>query len=87
MEKRLEIREHVMNEMNHGCTEYNVSALHAAAGFGHTDLLQYLIRKENCVNMAVPGVSDTLLQEAARGNHIETVRTLVDLGANCDIQD
>ena len=39
------------------------------------------------MNMAVPGVGDTLLHEAAGGNHIRKVRTLVDLGANCDIQD
>jgi serine/threonine-protein phosphatase 6 regulatory ankyrin repeat subunit B len=37
--------------------------------------------------MALPGDSGTLLHEAARGNHIQTVRTLVDLGASCDIQD
>jgi ankyrin repeat protein len=37
--------------------------------------------------MAVPGDSGTLLHEAARGNHIQTIRTLVDLGASCDIQD
>ena len=37
--------------------------------------------------MALPGDSGTLLHEAARGNHIETVRALVDLGASCDIQD
>ncbi len=77
----------MLSEMNRVYTEYNVSALRAAARYGHTDLLRYLIRRENCVNMAVPGVSGTLLHEAAGGNHIRTVRTLVDLGANCDIQD
>jgi len=37
--------------------------------------------------MALSGDSGTLLHEAARGNHIQTVRTLVNLGANCDVQD
>ena len=39
------------------------------------------------MNVALPGDSGTLLHEAARGNHIQTVRTLVELGANCYIQD
>jgi len=85
MEKRPKIREQVISETN--CEEYIASALHAAAKYGHTDLLQYLISKWNCVNMVLPGDSGTSLHEAARGNHIQTVRTLVDLGANCDIQD
>jgi serine/threonine-protein phosphatase 6 regulatory ankyrin repeat subunit B len=37
--------------------------------------------------MAVSGDSGTLLHEAARGYHIQIVRTLVDLGTSCDIQD
>jgi cytohesin len=87
MEKRPEIREEVLNEMNRGCTEYIASALSAAARYGHSDLLRYLISRGNCVNMALPGDSGTLLHEAARGNHTQTVRTLVDLEASCDIQD
>jgi ankyrin repeat protein len=87
MEKRPDIREQVLSEMNFGCTEYIASVLRAAAKDGHTDLLRYLIGRENCVNMALPGDSGTLLYEAARGNNIQTVRALVDLGASCDIQD
>ena len=87
MDKRPEIREQVLNEMNDGGTEYIASALRATARYGHTDLLRYMLRRGNCVNMALPGDSGTLLHEAARGNHIQTVRTLVDLGASCDIQD
>jgi len=87
MEKRPEIREQVLNENNKSCMDPNVSALRAAAKYGHNDLLRCLIGRGNCVNMLLPGDSGTLLQEAARGNHIHAVRTLVDLGANCDIQD
>jgi len=87
MEKRPEIRGQVLNEMNNGCNDYIASALRAAALYGHTDLLRYLIGRGNYVNMALPDDRGTLLHEAARGNHIETVRTLVDLGASCDIQD
>jgi ankyrin repeat protein len=87
MEKRPDIREQVLSEMNLDRTEYTASALHAAAKDGHTDLLRYLIGRGNCVNMTLQGDSGTLLHIAARGNHIQTVRTLVDLGASCDIQD
>ena len=64
-EKRPDIREQVLCEMNHGCTEYITPAPRAAARYGHTDLLQYLLRSENYVNRAVPGNSGTLLHEAA----------------------
>jgi len=87
MEKRPKIREQVLNEMNNGCNEHIVSALRAAAMYEYTDLLGYLISRGNCVNMALPGDSGTLLHEAARRNHIQTVKTLVSLGASCDIQD
>ena len=87
MEKRPGIREQVQNMMNPGCTGHIASALRAAARYGHTDFLQYLISRGNCVNMALPDDIGTLLHEAARGNHIQTVRTLVDFGASCDIQD
>ena len=87
MEKRPDIREQVLNDMNPGCTEYIVSGVGAAARYGHTDLLRYLISRGDIVNMAFPGDINMLLHEAARGNHIETVRTLVELGASCDIQD
>jgi ankyrin repeat protein len=86
MEKRPDIREQVLSEMNHGCTEYIAPALCAAARYGHTELLRYLIRK-NFVNMALPGNGGTLLHEAGGGNHIQTLRTLFDLGASCDIRD
>jgi len=87
MENRPEIREQVLNDMNLVCTEYNSPALRAAARYGHTDLLRYLISRGNCENVALTGDDGTLLHEAARGNHIQTVTTLVDLGANCDIQN
>jgi ankyrin repeat protein len=86
MEKWPDIREQVLSEMNHGCTEYIAPASCAAARYGHTELLRYLIRK-NFVNMALPGNGGTLLHEAGGGNHIQTLRTLFDLGASCDIQD
>jgi ankyrin repeat protein len=87
MEKRPDIREQALSEMNHGCSEYIAPALRAAARYGHTDLPRYLIRRENYVNMALPGNSGTLLRKAAGGNHIQTLRTIFDLGASCDIQD
>jgi hypothetical protein len=66
MKKRPDIRDQVLIEMNHGYTEYIAPALaRAAARYGHTDLLRYLLRSENYVNMAVPGYSGTLLHEAA----------------------
>jgi ankyrin repeat protein len=67
--------------------KHDVSVFLAAAKYGHTDLLRYLISMKNCVNMALSGDGGTLLHEATGGNHIQTVRTLVDLGANCDIQE
>jgi serine/threonine-protein phosphatase 6 regulatory ankyrin repeat subunit B len=87
MEKRPGIREQVLNEINHDSTEYTLSALRAAARYGYSDLLRYLISRGNCVNMTLPGDSGTLLHEAARYNNIQTVRTLFDLGAGCGIQD
>ena len=39
------------------------------------------------MNMAFPVDSGTILYEAARGNHIQTVRTLIDIGVSFDIQD
>ena len=64
MEKRPEIREQVLNEMNPGCMENIASALRAAARYGHTDLLRYLICMGYCVNVTLPGDSGTLLHEA-----------------------
>jgi ankyrin repeat protein len=87
MEKRPDIREQVLNEMNPNSTEYIPSAVRAAARYGHSDLLRYLISKGNCVNMTLPGDSGTLLHEAARENNIQTVSTLFDLGADFGIQD
>jgi hypothetical protein len=87
MEKRPEIREQVLSGMKDVCKDHDVSVFHAAAKYGHTDLLRYLISMKNYVNMPLPVDKATLLHEAARGNHIQTVRTLVDLGANCDFQD
>jgi hypothetical protein len=56
MEKRPDIREQVLS-----CTEYIAPALRAAARYGHTDLLRYLIRRENYVTKALPGNSGMLL--------------------------
>ena len=39
------------------------------------------------MNMALSGHSSTLLREAGGGKHIQTLRTLFELGASCDIQD
>jgi len=66
------------------CTNPEESALRVAAKYGHTDSLRYIIHRQNSFSMALPGASSTLLYEAARDNHIHTVRTLV-LGASCDI--
>jgi ankyrin repeat protein len=73
--------------MNDGGTEYIASALRAAARYGHTDLLLYLLSRDNGEKMALPADSVTLLHDASRGNHIQTVRALVNRGARCDIQD
>jgi ankyrin repeat protein len=47
MEKRPDIREHVLNEANHDCKNHTVSAFRAVAKYGHNDLLKYLISKGN----------------------------------------
>jgi len=39
------------------------------------------------VNMALSGCCGMLLREAAGGKHIQTLRTLIELGASCYIQD
>jgi len=65
MDKRPDIRVQVLNEMNDVATECIASALRAAARYGHTDLLRYLLSRGNYVNVALPGDSGTLLHEAA----------------------
>jgi ankyrin repeat protein len=84
MEKRPEIREQVLSAMNQDC---DASCLRAAAKYGHTDLLRYLLTLDNSVNMTLPRDDGTLLHEAVQGKHIQTVRTLVDLGASCETKD
>ena len=69
------------------CTNPEESALRVAAKYGHTDLLRYIIHRQNSFSMALPGASSMLLHEATRDNHIHTERTLVVLGASCDILD
>jgi hypothetical protein len=55
MEKRPDIREQVLNGANRDSTDSIACALHAAALYGHNDLLKYLISKRSSVNMALPG--------------------------------
>jgi hypothetical protein len=42
---------------------------------------------KNYVIMPLSDESATLLHKASWSNHIQTVRTVVDLGTSCDIQD
>jgi ankyrin repeat protein len=60
---------------------------YTSARCGHTDLLLWLLITGNCVNIDLPGDSGTLLHEAARSNHIQTIKTLVDLGVSSKILD
>ena len=62
-------------------------ALCAAAKNGYNDLLKYLINKGNCLKMVLPRDSSTLLHEAATSQYTDTVKLLVQLGANTDSQD
>jgi adenylate kinase len=87
MEKRPDIREHVLNRANFDCTETTASALHAAAKYGHNDLLKYLKRKVKYVNKALPSDNRILLHEAPRSLQIETLKVLVQLGGSTDSKD
>jgi len=87
MEKRPEIREQVLNEINYVCTDNIVCALRAAAQYGRNDLLKYLISKGSSVNVALPGDNSTLLHEAVRNRRTETVKLLLQLRASPDCQD
>jgi ankyrin repeat protein len=87
MEKRPEIREQVLSGTNQDSVDCITSALRAAAQYGHNDLLIYLINKGNCVNMALPGDSSTLLHEAVRNRQTEIIKTLFQLGAWLDSQN
>jgi ankyrin repeat protein len=87
MEKRPDIREHVLNGANSDCMDHTASAIRAAAKYGHNNLLRYLIGKGNSVDMVLPGDNSTLLHEAARSQQTETVTVLVQLGASTDSQD
>jgi len=87
MEKRPDIREQVLNGTNQDCVDCIISALRAAAQYGHNDLLKYLISKGNSVNVALPGENCTLLHEAVRNRQTGTIKTLFQLGASIDCQD
>jgi len=87
MEKRPDIREQVLNGNNQDCVNCVPSALHAAAEYGRNGLLKYLISKGHSVNMALPGDNSTLLHEAVESQQTETIKTLVQLGANTNCQD
>jgi ankyrin repeat protein len=87
MEKRPKVREQVLYVLKNELMDYNFSVLRAAAKYGHTDLLTYMISKDNYVNVPLPGDNGTLLHEAAQSDQIETVKTLVRLGAKPDAAD
>jgi ankyrin repeat protein len=87
MEKRPDIREEVLNCTNHGYRDNTASALRAAAQYGHSDLLEYLISEGISVDVALPGDNSTLLHVAARCQQTETVKILLVLGASIDCQD
>ena len=83
-EKRPDIREQVLNGANRDSTDSIACALHAAALYGHNDLLKYLISKRSSVNVALPGNNSNLLHVAARSQQTETVKILLLLGASID---
>jgi ankyrin repeat protein len=87
MEKRPDIRDQVFNDTKRDCTDNIACALRAAAQYGHNDLLKYLISEGSSVNVSLPGDNSTLLHLATRSQHIETVKTLLLLGASIDCQD
>ena len=87
MDKRSDIREQVLNGPNQYSLDGITYALRAAAKYGRNDLLEYLIRKGNSVNMALPGNNSTLLHEAVKSQQTETIKILVQLGARTVSQD
>jgi ankyrin repeat protein len=87
MDKWSEIDEQVLNGTNQDYVDCIISASRAAAQYGRNDLLKYLINKGNSVNMSLPGNNSTLLHEAVKSQQTETVKILVQLGANTDCQD
>jgi ankyrin repeat protein len=87
MEKRLKVREQLLNVIKNGLTDYNASVLRAVAKYGHTDLLTYRISKDNYTNMTLLADNDTLLHEAARSGQTETIKTLFRLEAKPDTED
>jgi len=71
-----------------GISEFGGTALHAAAMGGHTELCRMLV--ENCkldIETQEGKFGKTALMEAAYNNHLETVQTLAELGANKDACD
>lgn len=58
-----------------------LSAIHIAAFNGHTDIVELLVSRGIDVN-SVNSKNDSVVLWAARNNHIETVRALINLGKN-----
>ena len=81
MEKRPDIREEVLNRTNRDCTDNIACALHAAAQYGHNDLLKYLINKGANVNNAGK-YGYTPLHVAGEKGQVEVLRELLNHGAN-----
>ena len=61
---------------------YGLTALHAAAYAGDTDIVTLLIAKGSDVNDALNRFKVTPLSLASEENHIETVRVLLKHGAD-----
>ncbi len=64
----------------------NMSAIHIAAVYGHTSIVEYLIGLGISVN-TINIKNDTPVLWAARGNHIGTVKRLIELGADLSHQN
>ena len=60
----------------------HLSSIHLAALYGHTNIVEYLINEEGVSVNTLNNKNDTPVLWAARGNHIETVRTLIRHGAD-----
>ena len=67
----------------------NRTALHKAAYFGHSHVVEYLTKDEmfqNTINVNVPDAEgDTPLHDAARFGHVQVVETLLQAGADPSI--
>jgi len=61
--------------------------LHAAAMFGHTELVEYLLSKGADPNIQTFGPLYAPIHSASYGGHLETVKCLVKHGANTKLKN